>query len=94
MDMSHNSEQREANTVAVATATAQGERLAVVETEIQHIRTDIADVKQDVKDVKTDVRTLVANDNRFQGGSNLIARLAPWVAVAVSIAAYASTRGA
>lgn len=93
MDMSHNSEQRDANTVAVATATAQGERLAVVETEITHIRTDLADVKQDVKDVKADVKTLVANDNRFQGGSNLIGRIAPWVAVGVSIAAYLSARG-
>ena len=68
-----------ANLAAVQTAAAQGERLAVVETEVRAIRLDLTEVKLDVK-------TLLASDNRFQGGSSLISKAAPWVALVVSIA--------
>lgn len=68
-----------ANLVAVQTAAAQGERLAVVETEIKAIRADVTEVKGDVK-------TLLASNSSFQGGAGLISRAAPWVALAVSIA--------
>ena len=64
---------------AAQTAAAQGERLAVVETEVKTIR-------EDLTIVKTDVKTLLASNNRFQGGTGLITRLAPWVALAVSVA--------
>ena len=64
---------------AAQTAAAQGERLAVVETEVKTIR-------EDLTIVKTDVKTLLASSNRFQGGTGLITRLAPWVALAVSVA--------
>lgn len=79
-------ERIDANLVAVATAGAQGERLAVVETELRGVRTDITDIKTDLKDVRADVKTLVAGDNRFQGGSVLLGRAVPWIALAVSIA--------
>lgn len=83
--------QAAANLQAVATAAAQGERLAVVETEIKGIRVDISEVKTDIKAVRTDVSALVASESRFQGGAGLISRVAPWIAVAISVAAVLRT---
>ena len=73
--------------VAAATAASHGERLAVVETEIKGVRKEVGFVRADVTEVRSDVKTLLASDNRFQGGTSLISKAAPWVALAVAIAA-------
>lgn len=75
--MTEQSDASAANLVAVATAGAQGERLAIVETQI-------TDIKSDVGEIKVDVKTLLAGQAARDGVGAYFGRAVPWVALIVS----------
>lgn len=68
-----------ANLAAVQTASLQGERLAIVETQV-------TDIKADVAEIKVDVKSLLASQAGFQGGASLMGRAAPWLSLLISLA--------
>lgn len=76
--MTERSDASAANLVAVATAGVQGERLAVVETQIH-------DIKSDVVEIKGDVKVLLGQQSGRDGVGAYFGRVVPWVALIVSM---------
>lgn len=62
----------------------ENERLAVVETEVRRIKTDVGEIKTDVRWLRDQVKA-------GTGAVSLIARIAPWAAVIVSVLSFAFT---
>lgn len=60
---------------------AENERLAVVETKLTAVMIDVAEVK-------TDVKALLVQRAEFSGAGHLIARIAPWAGLVLSIVVF------